>query len=87
MRNKTIPDYKALYQEAAQKLNCTESDLRMYSWYECFPNTAGPHKDRIAGQAFTDFQVLAFSTDNCSDALMYCDGIWQKWDGRNMGGW
>lgn len=74
--------------EAMRRLDCRPEDLAWWSWPHIFSSTAGPHKGRIAGQALTWFQVMAFRNCGTSDksGLVTCDGIWRDWDG-DIGGW
>ncbi len=74
-------DYQAVIKEAALKLGTKPENIKMYSWYEMFPNTAGPHFGRICGQAFTEFQVLGFEVPHRS-FIKYCDGVWKDWSGQ-----
>lgn len=73
-------DYQALIKEASIRLGTKPENIKMYSWYEMFPSTAGPHFGRIAGQAFTEFQVLGF--EQGTSCIKYCDGVWKDWNGE-----
>ena len=73
-------DYTEIFEQASQMLNCDIQDLEFYSWYKLFSTTAGPHiltKDMVAGQAFTNFQILGFINKRNRDSVKYCDGVWK----------
>ncbi len=82
MKNINLVDYNAVINEAATHLGTTSSNLKMFVWYEMFPSTAGPHLGRIAGQAFTEFQVLGFEDVSTGTYIKYCDGLWKDWNGE-----
>lgn len=87
MKSLLMIDYHAIIKEAAIHLGTKPEYLKMYSWYEMFPSTAGPHFGRIAGQAFTEFQVLGFGDKLSGTYIKYCDGIWKDWNGDVEGSW
>jgi len=75
-------DYQAVIKEAAIHLGTKPENLKMYSWYLMFSSTAGPRTGVIAGQAFTEFQVLGFEDKHTHTFIKYCDGVWKDWTGR-----
>lgn len=80
-------DYQAVIKEAAIHLGTKPEKLKMYSWYHMFPSTAGPHYGRIAGAAFTEYQVLGFEDTRTATCIKYCDGIWKDWNSIIGGSW
>lgn len=54
-----------------------------YAWPQVFSSTAGPFKNRIAGQAFTSFTIEAWVDG--SHALIFCKGsvlkVISDWEG------
>ncbi len=69
--------------EAAARLETEPGMLMMYAWPQVFGSTAGPHRGRIAGQAMTTFQVLAFEAPD-GQRVKWCDGLWKPWNGEQQ---
>ena len=82
MKTAAMIDYQALIKEAAIRLGTEPQNIKMYSWYQMFPSTAGPHFGFVAGNAFTEFQILAFEDELDYSYIKYCDGVWKEWAGH-----
>lgn len=73
----------AIAKEAAERLETTTEYISMWAWQEVFGSTAGPHRGRLAGQAMTWFQVLAFQSED-GQGVMWCDGEWKPWTSQEQ---
>lgn len=58
-------------EEAAKKLECSETALEYYAWPQVFGSTAGPFGG-IGGQAMTTFTVEAWAFGPV--AIVFCKG-------------
>lgn len=70
-----------LKKEACERLKCNLDNLDAIDWIQSFPNTAGPHRGVISGQAFTDFEVHGFRHQGKQTGIKHCSGIWKPWNG------
>lgn len=61
-----------------ERYGCSLKDVEWKSWPETFPNTAGPHKDVIAGSAITIFQKFGITFPD-RKYVTYCDGVWEHY--------
>jgi len=83
----TEADLRNLVNDALGKMDHPADhafQMQRTTWTHDFPDTAGPHRGRLAGCAFTSFTVIGFEIEGGAK-IKWCDGVWKEWDGIAKG--